>query len=389
MKKAVLITARSGFPNGYGAASILRKYGKGFMKLGYDSVILLLRPSEYKEDKKSLNTISDGNFEGIEYEYMSKTSFTSSNVIMRHILYLISLCRTIKYIFLNKNEIDRVFFYSPDFLISTFLIQITCKYLKIDIVGIKTESSFSDTQRTKFFLWKAKEKIIYKHFSSMIVITNYLEEQVRSFGYPKNIEVLPIVVEEDMYKNLIHLRDKKSLIYMGTLNYKKELTNLIEAIGIVKKKYSNAILYVIGDFVEKKLEADIKNLVSKLDLKDNIVWLGKVHASEIPNKLSQGGIMLLPRIAEEYSKAGFPIKLGEYLLSGSPTVVTKTGDIVEYLTDNLNAFLVEPNKPILFGEKIIEVIDNYEEALQVGLKGQKLAIEKFGVENICKVMLEC
>lgn len=389
MKKVILFTARSGFPNGYGAASIIRKYSKGFIKLGYTSTVLLLRPSESNKDIEVLNTNIKGQFEGVEYEYMSKTNFTSNNVIIRHILYSFALLRSIKFIVFNKKNIERVFFYSPDFLLSTFFIQLICKLSNLEIIGIKTESSFSDIQRTKKLYWKTREKYIYRQFSSMIVITNYLKDQIRLFGFNKNVEVLPIVVEEDMYDFTNNLKDKKSLIYMGTLNYEDELICLIKTFAILREKYLDIKLNIIGGFVNNDLKSKIKNLISELNLTENIIWLGKIPASEIPNYLSKGGIMLLPRLAEEYSQAGFPIKLGEYLLSGSPTVVTKTGEIEDYLTDNVNAFLVNPNDYNQFASKIISIIENYEEALLVGTKGRELAIKKFGVKNICKVMLGC
>jgi glycosyltransferase involved in cell wall biosynthesis len=388
MKKIIIITARSGFPNGYGAASIIRKYSKGFLKCGYSPLVLLLRPSESSSGDGVFNRNIKGVYEGVEYEYMSNTCFTSKSLIVRFWRYCVALLRSIKFIVCRYKEIEKVFFYSPDFLISTIIIQVTCKLLNIKCVGIKTESSYSDRQRTKRLFWKVREKVLYRLFSSMVVITNYLKEQLSSFGYHKNILVLPIVVDEAMFDSVYCSNKETSLIYMGTLNYIEELICLIEAYNIVHKKYKSWKLHIIGGFVCVKTENMIKNLISGLDLTESIVWHGKIAASEVPEQLSRGGVMLLPRIAGEYSKAGFPIKLGEYLLSGSPTIVTRTGDIEDYLTDGVNAFLVAPNSSELFAERIEDVIKNYEKSLMVGIRGRTFAAEKFGSKNICKKMLE-
>ena len=390
MKKVVLITARSGFPNGYGAASIIRKYSKGFIKSGYNVRVMLIRPSEYTSSGTIMNKDIKGQYEEVEYEYMSKTCFTSSNIFVRYWRYFIALLRTLMYLIYNRKGIEKVFFYSPDYLLSTFLIQSTCRLIDVKIIGIKTESSFSDRQRTKRPFWIMKEKLLYRLFSSMIVITEYLKEQLHRFGYDnKNISVIPIIVDEEMYKEVSCKEKEESLIYMGTLNYENELKSLIEMFRIVQSKYPQIKLRVIGGFVSSELEKKIKNQVNRLNIKNSIIWHGKIPATDIPKILIRGGVMVLPRSAGEYSKGGFPIKLGEYLLSGAPTVVTRTGDIEEYLIDKENAFLVKPDDPVLFANEVISVLDNFEKSLLVGEKGKKMAEIEFGAKNICKKMLEC
>ncbi|PEB76739.1 hypothetical protein COM89_04275 [Bacillus thuringiensis] len=386
MKKVVIMTARAGYPNGFGASSILRKYASGFLKNGFNTSILLLRPSEQREKNTMVNTQSKGLHNNVEFEYLCGTVYTHPNVIVRQWLYLIGVFNGIKYLFKNRKIIDRLFFYSPDYFISTLMIQIVCSLLGIKCIGIKTESSFSDTQRTKSKIWKIKERYIYNLFSSMIVISTYLREQMLGFFKNKNINVLPIIVDEGMYEGIKLFPKDKTLIYVGTLNYRQELHQLLDAFSIAHKQHKDWKLKIVGRFISEELEKEIKGKDRDLNLE--IDWTGAIESNEIPGIIGKGGIMLLPRIDAEYSKAGFPIKLGEYLLSGSPTVVTNTGDIGRYLEDNQNAFVVKPNDTEAFAQKIIDVIENYEKALIVGRNGREFAIKNFGAEEMCKKMLD-
>jgi len=387
LKKIVIITARAGYPNGFGASSIIRKYVSGFNKNGYNVSVLLLRPSEH-EGLNTLNTQVKGENHAVSFEYMSKTLYTSKSVLKRLRLYILAEIRTIKYLYINRKKIERVFFYSPDYFLSVFIIQIMCKILGLTCDGIKTESSYSDKMRTKWKFWKVKERLIYTNFNKMIVITDYLKEQLKKFGYRRSIIVLPIIVDEGMFKDIDLNLKEKSLIYLGSMNYEKELIYLFDAFSNILITYPEWKLIVIGSFEDKLLEHKIKKHIEKLNIGNNIVWKGKLSSEDVAFNLSTGGVMLLPRIDDEYSRAGFPIKLGEYLLTGAPVVVTDTGDIAKYLTHNVDAFIVEPNDVSKFSNCVVSVIDDYDGAIAIGLQGQATALELFGSKQICRKMME-
>lgn len=76
------------------------------------------------------------------------------------------------------------------------------------------------------------------------------------------------------------------------------------------------------------------------------------------------------------SAGGFPTKLGEYLCTGNPVVVTAVGDIPDFL-NSTNSFIVEPDNNKVFGDEIIKVLDNYEYAKRVAIRGEKTAKENF------------
>lgn len=388
MDKILIITARAGFPNGFGASSILRKYSQGFSEINYKCEILLLRPSEY-EDGEQLNIFRKGFFNDVYYEYMCNSTTTSTILIKRLIMYITGVLRTCKYLIKNRNDISKVFFYSPDYLLSTLFIQCICMLTNLSCTAIKTESSYSDLARKRKPLWRLAEKMIYRLFDSMIVISQYLKNQVRKNAYKKKIYVLPIIVNEDMYKGTSGEHKKNDLIYMGTLNYEEELMLLIESFFIVNQKKCDWNLKIIGSFINKEIETRILNHISTLKLENSIEFAGQISSRELPQTLINGKIMLLPRIDKEYSKAGFPIKLGEYLLSGVPVILTKVGEVSNYLKDNEEVFYSELIDAKSFSDKIIWVIENYEEAIKVGIRGQKKAIELFGSKRICEKMIEC
>lgn len=385
--KITIITARASFPNGFGATSIIQKYAKGFLKLGFNCDVLLLRPTEFSKDSE--NYLIKGFYNKVYFEYMSKSNVTSHKLFTRVYLYSIGLLRTVSYLFKNKNKIHKIVFYSPDYLISTLSILLISYLFSIECIGIKTESSYSDSHRISKKYWKIKEYFIYKWFKKMVVITSYLESQLREFGYNNRIEKLPIIIDEEMYDGIVSKETQSfDLLYIGTLGYKEELYKLIQILEIVKDKVKEVKLNIIGKFINTEFENEIMELIKSKKLDNSIIFHGYMKYSEIPYFLSCCDVMILPRIETEYSKAGFPIKLAEYLLSGKPTIVSKTGEIDNFLTHNKNALLIDPYSNVDFAEAIISVFTNYEFYRSIGMNGREIALKSFSSIYICRKIIE-
>jgi glycosyltransferase involved in cell wall biosynthesis len=92
---------------------------------------------------------------------------------------------------------------------------------------------------------------------------------------------------------------------------------------------------------------------------------------------------LLPRPFRPYSKAGFPSKLGEYLLAGKPVISTATGDIPLYLEDGVSAYLVENDSSEAFSDKILRCVKD-SDSLKVGMMGREVALDSFSIEATSK-----
>ena len=66
-------------------------------------------------------------------------------------------------------------------------------------------------------------------------------------------------------------------------------------------------------------------------MKDSIVFTGIVSAADIPQILKNAAVLALDRPDSLQAQCGFPTKLGEYLLTENPVIVTKVGDIPLFL----------------------------------------------------------
>jgi len=93
--------------------------------------------------------------------------------------------------------------------------------------------------------------------------------------------------------------------------------------------------------------------------------------------LSKAVMLALARPENKQAEGGFPTKLGEYLATGKPVVVTNVGEISVFLKNNVNAFIARPGDAKDFADKMKLVLEDYPQALNVGQAGQELAKTTF------------
>lgn len=104
----------------------------------------------------------------------------------------------------------------------------------------------------------------------------------------------------------------------------------------------------------------------------------------MPQILKNAAVLALDRPDSLQAQCGFPTKLGEYLLTENPVVVTKVGDIPLFLKDGETALIAEERDPQDFSSKLIWALQNPEEASKIGKAGALVAMREFNYLNETK-----
>ena len=83
-----------------------------------------------------------------------------------------------------------------------------------------------------------------------------------------------------------------------------------------------------------------------------------------------------------YDSVANPVKVPEYLSMGLPTVCSAVGGIIDTIEDGVDGLLVKPGDVKDLEEKLEWIIQNPEQAKEIGENGRKTAIEKYSYEAI-------
>ena len=97
----------------------------------------------------------------------------------------------------------------------------------------------------------------------------------------------------------------------------------------------------------------------------------------MPALLGSARILALARPDNLQARNGFPTKLGEYLACGRPVVVTRVGEIGNFLSDGVNGLLADPDDAAAFAEKLIWAAEHPDQAARIGAEGLKSAFKEF------------
>jgi len=125
----------------------------------------------------------------------------------------------------------------------------------------------------------------------------------------------------------------------------------------------------------------LNDKIMKYGLVDRVILTGKISYDSVPSYLKKSRTLALSRPNTMQAHYGFPSKLGEYLATSNPVVVTDVGEIKQYLSDGVSAMIAKPGDISEFAEKINFLIENPCEAQRIGQNGRQVALERFNADT--------
>ena len=163
-------------------------------------------------------------------------------------------------------------------------------------------------------------------------VSNVLKENVYSrIGINEGVELLPDMVDDSFrYRPLNN--DVFTFTFIGTLNERKRIIQLLRCFETICKNNEKICLKVAGD---GPLRDNVKEMIENSDcLKANVDLLGLLSREEIIDLLADSNALVLPRSFEP-----FGVVCIEAMAVGRPVICTKNG-----ATDFVNAsngFLID------------------------------------------------
>jgi len=128
----------------------------------------------------------------------------------------------------------------------------------------------------------------------------------------------------------------------------------------------------------------VNNILSKMPYSDRIIFTGQLDRKSVIEKINSAYCLVLARPDNIQAKYGFPTKLGEYLSTGKPVIVTSVGDIPLFLRDGENAYIAKPDNVDAFANKLNECLSDSIKASFIGKKGKELVYGEFNYLEVTK-----
>lgn len=170
-------------------------------------------------------------------------------------------------------------------------------------------------------------------------------------------------------------KDKFKFLFIGRISHEKDPLRLVKAAKeLIENNDSNFEINFVGDGI---LKDELSNQIKANNLENHF----KLHGFQLDIKpyLSEAHCLVLPSIRE-----GLPIVIIEAAASRLPIISTPVGSVPDYLNAS-NAYLSSTED---FDKNMLDVMQNYNQAL---VKSEKLYQDiksSFEIENVFKKHLE-
>lgn len=339
---------------------------RGIARQGYAITRVFIRPNG--ECKKAEDTTP-----GVLYKYLWEGKKLSVGK-WRHIQQISWICSFLRTV---KDE-DKMVVTNSDYLF------VYSWFPKLHIYHEKSEYPELNMESEPWLVRQVHKTYLAtcKKMDGIFPISPALKEYFVSKGIEEErLQVVNMTVDPSRFVGLKKEAVKEKYIaYCGAvINFKDGVDILIRSFAKVAKRIDDIKLYIIGGFPFKKDKEEDYALVNNLGLTERVVFTGPIPREEMPQMLKNAEVLVLARPDNLQAKYGFPTKLGEYLLTMNPVVLTKVGDIPLFLKDGESAYIATPGDENEIASKIVEALTSTN-AKTIGENGALVAMQQFNSE---------
>jgi len=170
------------------------------------------------------------------------------------------------------------------------------------------------------------------------------------------------------------------LLFIGRFIETKGLMDVIRACKLLRECDQPFMLLCVGDGPAREgAEAE----VDRLGLESKVRFFGYVPEEQAAAFYANSTILLFPT----YHYEGFPMVIFKAAAAGLPIITTRIRAAADYLKEPNNCLWVEPRRPDLLVDRIIEVLGNCEVTATASASNKQLA-RRFSAEIVTEEYLK-
>lgn len=233
------------------------------------------------------------------------------------------------------------------------------------------------------------KKAVKKAASIFVVSQNTQKDLLERFRYP--VEQIQTVscAPSDFYKEpvsaheLAQFQEKFQLpqnfiLAVGTLEPRKNFSNLIKSFVIIKRKCPDYKLVIVGKKGWKYKQ--IEDTLKKYQLEKEVIFPGYLSDEDLKKVYTLATVFVFPSLYE-----GFGIPPLEAMSCGCPVVSSNVASLPEVIGDA--GILVDPKNAHKMADSVVTLIENDQIRSMLIERGKRRA-EKFNWHESAKTALE-
>jgi glycosyltransferase involved in cell wall biosynthesis len=166
------------------------------------------------------------------------------------------------------------------------------------------------------------------------------------------------------------------MITVAVLRPQKGIQYMLEALPAILETVPDAYYMVVGDGDHRQA---LQESARRSGLGERVIFTG--FREDVASLLSISDLFVLPTLDE-----ALPTVLAEAMAMSLPLVVSDVGGVSEMVDDGVNGLLLPPGDPDRLAEACIGLLQNDEDAHQMGEAGWKVVNERFNIRKQVKLL---
>ena len=215
--------------------------------------------------------------------------------------------------------------------------------------------------------------------SCFLTVSGFSAKELRWYGKVARIIYGGVDVAKFYPRNLE--KNEKRILFVGRFLPHKGCEYLVKAVQDL-----NVELHLVGPPVNRAVVSSLK----ALDKKRKVKFMFCLSDEDLSNEYSESLVTVLPSVYKDYYGKfhRIPELLGLALLEsmacGTTVLCTRVGGMPEIVRDYETGLIVDPNDPNGLREKIEYLLNNLEEAKNMGRRGRNIILKKYTWDAVAK-----
>ena len=285
---------------------------------------------------------------------------------------------------IKKENIDIVCFQDP---VSSFFSILFLKVRRAEVkIVVETHGDFIETLSLEKnlvlpMLYKKLFYIMAKYSigkSNIIrAVSSSTEQQVLDIDSSKSVVRFPAWIDFKDFQNIEPKppsKDKFNILFIGSVTDRKKPHMIIEAIQRINDKSYH--LSIVGPAPNEKYFKELKDLIDKSDLQNQVSLIGPVDRESVKDYYSTSNLMILPSISEGLARVIF-----ESQVAMCPVLVTDAPGMSDIVIDGQTGYVFESNNLDSLSLKIEYIKNNYDEASLVAKNAKGFILSNYSEDN--------
>lgn len=212
-------------------------------------------------------------------------------------------------------------------------------------------------------IYRFAESIMLKSASKVLMFNRFpYDYAIKKMGISADrLKLLEIAIEKKKRPQMTK-HEFGNFLYVGTIEQRKGICYLILALKQLKNY--NFMMHFVGKFdKESDYFKKINKLIQNSNLRDKVVFHGRVSAEELGDFYAHASAFVLPSLNE-----GFGLVIAEAMSYGVPVIAFDNTAMPYLIRDGVNGYLIKTKDYGGFAKKMISILEDVKLSETLGKK---------------------